>query len=221
MLFVYVDDILVINSNQVYTAEDKQALHDLFKIKDLGNARYFLGMKITRDEDRDFLLCKPASTPFETTAKLGNGDSELLVDNSEYKSVVGKLLYLMITILDLSYTIQQLSQFLDKPIVFHWRAAHRVLRYIKAAPRQGLLFKSNNSTTLAAYSDSDWAGCEETRRSTIDFCIFLGSSLVSWRSKKQITASMSLAEAEYRAMAMVACELQWMMYILRDLYIFQ
>lgn len=102
--------------------------------------------------------------------------------------------------------IQQLSQFLGKPTIFNWNAMHIVLRYIKAAPGQGLLFKANNKTCLLAYSDSNWTRCSETRRSIIGFYIFLGFSWVSWRSKKQTTISKSSDEAEYRAMAVLAYE---------------
>lgn len=132
-------------------------------------------------------------------------------------------MYLTIIRPDLSYAVQQHSQFLDKSTVFHWRAAHRVLRYIKVAPGQGLFFKSYNQTNLAAYCDSEWAGCEVTRRSVIGFCVFLGSALVSWRSKKQTTASKSSVEAEYGAsyMVVVVSALQWMLYLLGDLHTFQ
>jgi hypothetical protein len=72
---------------------------------------------------------------------------------------------------------------------------------------------------LQGFTDADWAGCLDTRRSISGQCFFLGSSMISWRTKKQITVSRSSSEAEYRALASATCELQWILYLLRDLHI--
>jgi hypothetical protein len=98
-------------------------------------------------------------------------------------------------------------------------AALRVLRYLKSSPRQGLFFPSQNNLSLQAFSDSDWAGCPISRRSTTGYCVFLGSSLISWRTKRQKTVSLSSAEAEYRAMTGTCCELSWLRSLLTDLRI--
>ena len=91
------------------------------------------------------------------------------------------------------------------------------MRYLKNAPGQGLFFSSNSDFRLRAYCDSDWAGCPITRRSTTGYCVFLGPSLVSWRSKHQKTVSLSSAQAEDRAMTGASCELTWLRYLLKDL----
>ena len=99
----------------------------------------------------------------------------------------------------------------------HYRAATRLLRYLKGCPGRGLLFRRDSEVHHLGFSDADWAGCPDTRRSVTVYCFFLGSSLISWKTKKQATVSRSSSEAEYRALASATCELQWLVYLLRDL----
>ncbi|KAK3027781.1 hypothetical protein RJ639_042226 [Escallonia herrerae] len=101
----------------------------------------------------------------------------------------------------------------------HLDAALQVLRYLKGVPGQGILLPANSSLTLRAYCDADWAGCPSTRRSTTGYIIFLGSSPISWRSKKQSVVSRSSAEAEYRAMATTSSEIIWLVRLLQDLHV--
>jgi hypothetical protein len=98
-------------------------------------------------------------------------------------------------------------------------AALHVLCYLKGAPGQGLFFSSQNDMSLRAFCDSDWAGCPMTWRSTAGYCVFLGSSLISWRTKRQKTMSLSSAEAEYKAMTSKYCALSWLRSLLKDLRI--
>ena len=96
------------------------------------------------------------------------------------------------------------------------QAAYRVLRCLKGTPGSGLFFPATGTPQLRAFSDSDWAGCQDSRKSTTGFLVYFGSSLVSWQSKKQSTVSRSSSEAEYRALASTTCELQWLTYLLQD-----
>lgn len=106
---------------------------------------------------------------------------------------------------------------MDKPSTTHLDATHRILRYIKGSPGQGLFFSAQSSLQLKAFCDSDWAGCSDTRCLVTRFCIFLDESLVSWKSKKQTTVSISSTEAENRAMASTCCEIVWLRALLQDL----
>ncbi|GAA0160814.1 transmembrane signal receptor [Lithospermum erythrorhizon] len=113
----------------------------------------------------------------------------------------------------------KLSQFVNAPREAHWKAALHVLKYLKGAPSKGLFYLVQKQFKLEAFSDADWATCPETRRSLSGFCIFLGNSLISWKTKKQTTVSKSSAEAEYRTMASTVCELQWITYLLKDFFV--
>ena len=110
---------------------------------------------------------------------------------------------------------------MQQPRKPHLDAALRVLRFIKGTLGQGLLFPSNNNLALIAYCDSDHTGCPTTRKSTTGYCVFLGGSLVSWKSKKQSNVAKSTAEAEYRTMATACLEITWLRYILDDLKSFR
>jgi hypothetical protein len=93
----------------------------------------------------------------------------------------------------------------------------RILRYIKGTAHLGVQLRAITSPTITAYSDADWAGCPDTRRSTSGYCIFLGPSLISWSSKRQTTVSRSSAEAEYRAIANAVSECSWLRHLLGEL----
>lgn len=97
------------------------------------------------------------------------------------------------------------------------QATKRVLRYLKGTSGQGLLLASTSAAQLTAYCDSDWASCPTSRRSTTGFCILLGDSLISWKSKKQHVVARPSAEAEYRAMAIATCEVTWLTSLLKEL----
>jgi len=150
----------------------------------------------------------------EQNLKFTLTDGDLLHDPTKYRSLAGRLIYLIVIRPNIVYSVRTLSQFMQEPRKTHWDTTSRVMKYIKGTLGQGLLLTSDNYLNLKAYCDSDWRGCRITRRTVSDYCIFLGNSLVSWKSKKQTNVSRSSVEAEYRAKENACLELTWLHYIL-------
>ena len=236
-LLVYVDDVILAGNSLDEITATKTFLSNRFKLKDLGQLKYFLGIEVARSkngialcqrkyaleilEDTGFLAAKSSLFPVDQNLSLTQGDGELLTDPSQYRRLVGRLIYLTITRPDLVYAVHILSQFMDKPREPHLSAAHQVLRYIKRTPGQGIFLPSTGNIELTAYCDADWARCKDTRRSITGYCVMLGNAPVSWKTKKQTTVSRSSAEAEYRSMATTSCEVTWLRSLLNDLRVRQ
>jgi hypothetical protein len=234
-LLVYVDDIILAGTSLDEFDRIKRILDAQFKIKDLGGLKYFLGLEVAQSsegihvsqrkycldllKDSGLLGSKPVTTPLDPAIKLCHDEGKPFEDISQYRRLIGKLLYLTNTRPDIAYATQQLIQFLHKPIVTHYNAAFRVIRYLKTSPGRGLLLSRHSDIQLLGFSDADWAGCIDTRRSTSWFCFFLGTSLISWKAKKQATISRSSSEVEYRAFSSGTCELIWLLFLLGDLHV--
>ncbi|EOY25713.1 Uncharacterized protein TCM_027093 [Theobroma cacao] len=140
----------ILNTSVQESNKVKDFLNSLFKLKDLGTIKYFLGLEV-------------AKSPEE-----------------------------------------------------HLVATHRVLKFLKASPKQGILMKSKSALKISGYADSHWEGFPDTRRSVTGFCIFIGDSLVRWKSKKQSVVARSSAKAEYRPMASTCCVMIWIKSLLED-----
>jgi hypothetical protein len=108
---------------------------------------------------------------------------------------------------------------MKNPTDTHLQAAKRILRFIKKEPRKRIMFPSESHLSLRDFSDADWGSCVESRKSITGYCLFLGSSLIAWRSKKQQTPSRSSAEAEYRSLADTTCEIKWILKLFKDFHI--
>jgi len=236
VLLVYVDDVILAGNSLVEIDKIKASLHEAFRIKDLGSLKYFLGFEVARStkgihlcqrkyaldilSETGMLDCKPCQTPLMNNTKiLFDKTAEPVNDPDSYRRLIGKLLYLTNSRPDICYSVHLLSQFVQAPTIYHQQAAQHILRYLKTSPANGLFFAATNDIQIKAFSDSDWATCPDTRRSVTGYCVFLGNSLISWKSKKQSTVSRSSSEAEYRALATTTCEIQWLNYLLHDFHV--
>lgn len=231
-LLVYVDDIIIAGPSSSHIQDLKDFVSHHFKLKNLGSLKFFLGLEIAQSqtgiclsqrhyslkllEDVGLLASKPVHTPMEPRLRLSSSEGELLTDVSQYRRLIGRLLYLTLSRPDIVFAVHKLSQFVSKPRIPHLQAVHHLLRYIKSAPGQGVFFPANTSLHIRAFSDADWASCVDTRKSVTGYCVFLGDALVSWKAKKQATVSRSSTEAEYRALATTTSEVLWIQQLLRD-----
>ena len=221
-LLVYFDDLILTGNNEDLISKFVTTLNLEFAIKDLGCLGYFLGLEVTTSSN-DLFLCqtkyaheileranlldaKPMPTPLAPHVILSK-EGEPFQDQTLYRSLVGALQYLTITRPDISYAVNQVSQFLQNPTTAHYSHVKRILRSVKG------------TTSIRGYSDADWARCIETRRSTYGYSIFIGGNLVSWSAKKQPSVARSSCESEYRAMANTAAEIIWLTHLLRELHV--
>ncbi|XP_022019884.2 uncharacterized mitochondrial protein AtMg00810-like [Helianthus annuus] len=232
-LLIYVDDIILTTSSDVLRNRIMACLAGEFAMKDLGSLSYFLGIQVTWPENHMFLSqtayakdiihragmdsCKPIATPVDTQSKLSAHSGTLHDDPTTYRSLAGALQYLTFTRPDISYAVQQICMHMNSPTTAHWNALKRILRYIHGTIDLGLHLDATDTSSLRAYTDADWAGCPDTRRSTSGYCVYFGDNLISWSSKRQSTISRSSAEAEYRGVANVVAEVCWLRNLLLEL----
>ena len=158
--------------------------------------------------------CKTCTTLVDTNPKLSIVIGPPVHDAFNYRSLASALQYLTFTRPDIAYVVQQVCLYMNDPRESHLAALKRILRYIRGTLHLGLLIRPSVPSDLVVYSDADWAGCPDTRRSTSGYAVFLGDNLVSWSSKRQNTVSRSSAQAEYRAIANAVAEVSWLRQLL-------
>ncbi|KAI7938193.1 hypothetical protein MJO28_015113 [Puccinia striiformis f. sp. tritici] len=226
-IYIHVDDLVIISKDPLVF---KNEIEKEFAIKYMGDAEFLLGMNIIRGENSvtinqlqyverklvQFNLQNEhlASCPLDPKIKMNKAtqdDQEALKKlGFNYRSIVGSLNYLSIlTRPDVSYAVSALSQFLESPGLSHYNAAIQVFRYISGTREMGLTFNKEEESELKAYVDADWGNCLVTRRSVTGYVAMAGNHLLSWKSSKQDTVSLSSAEAEYKALSDLSREIIW------------
>ena len=234
---LYVDDIIYMGSNESIVEEFKLGMMRSFEMTDLGLLHYFLGLEIKQSSDGVFLCqkkyaedllnsfhmmhCKPALTPMNTNEKLQMDDGTEATDARRYRGLVGRLIYLPHTRPYIAFSVGIVSRFMTAPTRHHFGAARRILKYIACTYDYGVWYTWSDSLKLHGFTDSDWAGSIDDRKSTSGNVFLLGSNAITWSSRKQESVALSTTEAEYIAATSTACQAVWLRRMLSDLSMVQ
>ena len=232
IIAVYVDDFLLFSELMHEIKKIKSKLKEFFEMKDLGEAKWILQMRIERSESRlgvrtlslsqeqyveevlerhGMADCNPVKTPMEKNIQLPVL-KEAEVDITEYQRCIGSLMYLMVcTRPDIAYSVGVLSRHVSCPGNVHMQAIKRVFRYLRGTSQYSLQYKSNDEeeSQFEIFVDADWAGDRVDRKSISGFVVMLEGGAISWGSKKQTSVSLSTVEAEFVAASMAVREALW------------
>jgi hypothetical protein len=229
---IYVDDIVFGGSSYNLVAKLADEMSREFEMSMMGELQYFLGLQIKQVKDGTFVHqtkytkdilrksqmqdVKRMSAPMASTATLDADEDGEPVDQWEYQIMIGSLFYLTATRPDIQFSVCLCARFQASPRTSHRQTVKRIFRYLQSAPGLGLRYYSSSTISLHGFSDADFAGCRVERKSTSGTCQFLGSSLVSWSSRKQSSVAQSTTKAEYVAATSCCSQLLWISYTLRD-----
>lgn len=214
LVAIFVDDIIVAYSSERVLKTTKEILIQAFEIRDMGPLKFCLGIDFNQKNGVismgqkgyiqkllkrfDMENCKQISTPMEIRPKLIKAENKE-ESNVPYQNLIGALMYLAVaTRPDIMYSVSYLSQFNTCYDNTHWKAAKRILRYLKGTDDFQLTYRKTGRP-MKGYADADWASCTIDRRSYTGYCFHFGGALVSWEARKQRTVALSTCEAELMA----------------------
>ena len=230
---LYVDDLIFTGNDELMFIEFKHSMKHEFDMTDLGKMRYFLSLEVFQKSDGVFIsqkkyalevlhrfgmdrsnsICNPIVPGFKFVKDEGGAK----VDKTYYKQVVGSLMYLKATRPDMMFVVSIISRYMENPTELHLQTAKRVLRYLQGTFGFGIFYRKRGDDELVAYTDSDYAGDLEDRKSTSGYVFLLSSGAISWSSKKQLVVSLSTTEAEFIATVSCACQAVWLKRVLGKL----
>ena len=236
---VYVDDVKVFCPESSTIDDLKVFLSKHYKLRDLGEVEWYLGMEINRTDGviiltqtkyiNDLLQkhgmqdCSPASTPM-MEARLKKAPDGYICEPQtlkEYQTLLGGIMHLMvITRPDLAYSISRLAEFSSNPTDDHWKVLKRVLRYLQGTKDLGLCYtRAPGLLSFSAWTDASWGEDPDDSRSTSGFVILLASGPVAYKSQKQQSVALSSTEAEYMGQTLAATNVMWVRGLLKELEI--
>jgi hypothetical protein len=229
---VYVDDIVFCGSSNSLLARFAEDMSREFEMSMMGELQFFLGLQIKQSKEGTFVHqakytkdivqkfkmedSKAMAMSMSTTTALGADEEGEHMDEKEYRSMIGSLLYLTATRPDIQFSVCLCARFQVSPRTSHRQAVMRIFRYLHHTPDFGLWYSASSSLALHGFPDVDFAGCQLDRKSTSGTCQFLGSFLVSWSSSKQSSVAQSTTEAEYVTAASCCSQLLWITYTMSD-----
>ncbi|XP_073270460.1 uncharacterized protein [Primulina huaijiensis] len=219
------------SSSQKYANDFVECMSSTFEMSMVGGLSYFLGLQIKQMHD-DIFLCqskyaknlikkfanentKHMRTPIGSSEKLCKDDVAENVDNTLYRSIIGSLLYLTESCPDIMFSLCLCARYQSNPKISHLKAVKH-LRYIAGTIDLGLWYTHETNSNLVGFSDADWAGDLDDRKSTSGGCFYLGNNLISWHSRKQNCVSLLTAESEYVAAGSGCTQLLWMNQMIED-----
>ena len=228
----YVDDMLIIGSNNDIIKATKRMLTSEFNMKDLGVANVILGMKISRKSNGLILSqshyikkvlekfkeydYSPIRTPIDVNLHLTKNKGQDIYQ-LEYSRIIGSLMYIMsCTRPNIAYAVSKLSRYTSNPGEDHWKTLVRVLRYLKYTLNYGLHY-TWYPAILEGYSDANWISETKDTKSTSGFVFTLGGAAVSWKSSKQTCIARSIMELEFIALDKAGEEAEWLRHFLEDM----
>ncbi|XP_019153565.1 PREDICTED: uncharacterized protein LOC109150048 [Ipomoea nil] len=229
---VYVDDIVFGSTQTGETDKLVKVMQQEFEMSMIGELTYFLGLQVNQSKEGIFISeakyaknliskfglesAKDARTPVSTTTKLSKDNQGTSVDYTLYRSMIGSLLYLTASRPDIMVSVGMCARYQADPKESHLKAVKRIIKYVKGKINYGIWYSTDTNLSLTGFSDADWAGNAEHRKSTSGGCFFIGKNLVAWLSKKQNSISLCTAEAEYIAAGSCCTQLLWMRQMLSD-----
>lgn len=235
LLILYVDDVYLTGDNTEHIATIRSEIQEAFEMSDLGLLSYSLGLEFLFQREgilvtqrqyikemlRDFGLehCKPVPTPMVEKLKLTPDMGAPLADAARYQQMVGKLIFLTHTRVDICYAVSVVSRFMQCPQEPHAQAVKHVFRYLKGTSDLALCYRKGENNDLYGYTDADWAADAYDRKSTTGFVFFLGQSPITWNSRKQPTVALSSTESEYMAVTEGTKEVVWLRRLLGEIHI--
>ncbi|KAL0558903.1 hypothetical protein IC582_003487 [Cucumis melo] len=197
---LYVDDLIYTRNDVAMLEKFKQSMMFEFNMSDLGKVHYFLRLEVVqspfgicisqRKYVQDVLMrfqmseCNSVSTPAEFGLKLHKDQKGKKVDSTLYKQIVGSLMYITTTRPDIMHFVSLISRYMENPTKMHLLAVKRIFRYLQGTKNYGLFYKNVVKSDFVGFTDSDYAGDIDDRKSTSGHVFMLSSQVVSWSSKK-------------------------------------
>ncbi|GJY37371.1 uncharacterized mitochondrial protein-like protein [Tanacetum coccineum] len=219
------DDIIFSSSNPKLCREFESLMHDKFQMSAMGELNFFLGLQVLQKKDGIFISqdkyvgdilkklgftdIRSAKTPMDRENPWGKDGTGKYMELHLYRSMIGSLMYLTTSRSDIMFAVCACARYQVTPKECHLHAVKRIFRFLKGHPKLGLWYPKESPFDLVAYSDSDYCGANQDRKSTTSGCQFLGRRLISWQCKKQTIVATSTTEVEYVAAASGCGQVLW------------